>query len=552
MGLSNITLTDYDTVVAVTQDAVNESLAEFLHAQQQQVALYYIVDSNGNYVAVPEDQATLIFTGTLDYVHDQNGNPVNLVTLYTEQGNQTVAYNLTFSNAQFKSTMFGINVTQGAGAPWIIQFTVNLNLAPANIDNLPPNVQQAYQQYVNDLGQDAFTIQQLYTDLSFAAFAGYQNIIGMPDLAQVLLQGMMKAYLASLQSQGGLIFGYALQSTPKAGLPPTFAPTALDFCVTPYTDGSGNHSKPGLDTLNYLLMTNKNPLPDYPPKSFGFNWVEDTSIGGAVAIRRDLFLGYVINQLNPILQPLCPNVVVSANGNGPSIQLQTNNNSQAFRIVNPPQAVSSGSRVASFSYASNPSEAQWNSWDDSQTITASASYSMNCEIDVAGNTITLSGQITAQGVTDIEQSGGGDTTHDTTTMPSTTFTWSVQLVLTADAIANGQLDLDIANPDFDSPPSVANESESWWQQFLDTASGNWSNYTDNLQGIRGLVQSAINNILPQLQSAVTSTNHFVFPGANTFVFSNPQFSDTCDVAADTAYLAPVQPAAAEPLYAKTA
>jgi hypothetical protein len=39
MGLSQITLTNYDTVVAVTQDTSNEMLAVFLSTLQKQVAL---------------------------------------------------------------------------------------------------------------------------------------------------------------------------------------------------------------------------------------------------------------------------------------------------------------------------------------------------------------------------------------------------------------------------------------------------------------------------------------------------------------------------------
>jgi hypothetical protein len=158
MALSDITLKDYDTVVAVTQDAVNEGLADFLDGLQKQVALYYAMD-NGNLVPVPEDQATVIFTGTLDYTIDDDGNPVDIVTLYTDGSNQTIAYNITFSNATFQVTPLGINVSQAAGGTWIIQFNVDLDLEPARIDDLPTNVQQAYQTYVNNLGPDAFSIQ---------------------------------------------------------------------------------------------------------------------------------------------------------------------------------------------------------------------------------------------------------------------------------------------------------------------------------------------------------------------------------------------------------
>ena len=547
MGLSDITLKDYDTVVAVTQDAVNEALAEYLGQLQKQVALYYAYDSSGNLVAVPEDHATVIFTGTLDYQTDDDDNPVDIVKLYTDEGNQTIAYNITFSSVEFQIKPLGIDAKPVPGATWIIQFYVDLDLEPARIDQLPSNVQQAYQTYVNDLGLDAFSVQQLYVDLNFANFAQFVGVEDLPELAQSVLAAVMKAYLASLQAQGGLIFGYTLQTTLSAQAAPTFMPTALDFCVTPYTDASGNHSDPGLDTLNYLVMTGGSPLPPYPPNSFPFNWVDDPSVAGAVAIRRDLIIGHILNQLNPILQPLCPVVSVSATDNGASIQL-SNGSSQSFDITDPPQSVSSGWQVASFSYASNPASASWHNWDYSVQNSASASYSMSCDVTVAGNTITLSGSMTTTATTNSQT--GDD--NDSTTMPNTTFNWSVDLVLTTDLTQNGQLDLNIANPDFDSPPSVSGEDQSWWQQFLNGLGGDWTTYTDNLNGIRDQVSSQIGNILPQLKTLLAPANDFVFPGANTFLFASPQFSNTCDLAADTAYLAPSQPAWVAPKLARIA
>lgn len=546
MGLSDITLKNYDTVVAVSQNAVNEALADYLDQLQKQVALYYTYD-NGNLVPVPADQATVIFSGTLAYTTDDGGNPVDIVKLYTDEGNQTIAYNITFSHVAFQATPFGIDIKPVPGATWIIQFNVDLDLEPARIDNLPPNVQQAYQTYVDNLGPDAFSVQQLYVDLNFANFAQFIGVEGLPDLAQSILESVMKAYLKTLQAQGGLIFGYSLQAAAGTTAAPTFMPTALDFCVTPYTDQAGNHSDPGLDTLNYLVMTGDSPLPPYPPNSFSFNWVDDSSVAGAMAIRRDLIIGHIVGQLNPILQPLCPVLSVTADDNGTSVQL-TGGGAHSFDITDPPLSVSAGSQVASFSYASNPASASWHSWDYSVVNTASGSYSMSCAVTVAGNTITLSGTITATATTNTQSDGD----NNTTTMPSTTFNWSVDLVLTTDLTQNGQLDLNIANPDFDSPPSVSGEDESWWQQFLNGLGGNWTTYTDSLQGIRGQVSSLLGNIQPQLQALLAPANDFVFPGAQTFLFANPQFSNSCDLVADTAYLAPSLPASVAPKLARIA
>src|SRR5580698_6097124 len=210
MELSQITLTNYDTVVAVTQASINETLAIFLNQLQKQVALYYNVDSNGNFVpATDPSTADYTFTGTLDYALDSNGNPVNMVQLYSEKGAQTVIYNITFNSAEFKSSIppvFDVKQQPG-GSPWVIAFLVNLSHVEVQLSNLPPTTQAAIQAAVGNLGPDMFSIQQLYVDLNTAVFDTFQNITGMNSFAGTIFTGIMRSYLASLQSSGGIIFG---------------------------------------------------------------------------------------------------------------------------------------------------------------------------------------------------------------------------------------------------------------------------------------------------------------------------------------------------------
>src|SRR6478736_653527 len=87
MGISQITLTNYDTVVAVTQNSINETLAVYLDSLQKQVSLYYDVDKSGNFVLAKDCSfANYIFTGTLDYTLDVNGNLIDIVKLYSGKG----------------------------------------------------------------------------------------------------------------------------------------------------------------------------------------------------------------------------------------------------------------------------------------------------------------------------------------------------------------------------------------------------------------------------------------------------------------------------------
>ena len=529
MTMQQIQLGGYDTVVALTQDSINAMLAGYLDQMQKNVALYYTCDQEGNYVATTADEAWYTFTGTLDYTF-MNGVPVDIVQLYTGQP-QTILYNLTFSNAQFTSKAPPVGpISQTGNDPWIIQFSVDLALASVTLDSLPANVQQVVSQSVDNLGPDMFTIQQLYLDLNNAAFDNFQNKIEhMPAMAITLMSGIMKAYLAELQSNGGIIFGYVTQSTAASPSPPTFMPTALDFCVTPWTDpATGQHSSPGLDTLNYLVMTGNNPLPPDPPLGFGFNWVDDDTVQGTMAVRRGLIFDFLIPQLNPILQTISP--TLHADADHAAITFGTSDSKPSFTIVDPPSASSESTAVAaeySYSTSANDSDSGFG-----YSCSVSSDYSSGCTLTIAlgtvQDTLELTGFVTCSASEEVDASNSDASTD----MPATTYNWSVNLQLQMDLANNGSLDLVVIGSDFDSPPTVEGDGSSW----LDTFTANMQQYVSDFSGLRAQVQTNLDAVLPEIKQALSSANHFVFPGANTFAFKNPQFSADFDLASNITYL----------------
>lgn len=544
MGLSQITLTSYDTVVAVTQDTINEMLAVFLSTLQKQVALYYTVDNNGNYVPTTPENAVYIFTGTLDYTLDANGNPVNMVVLNSQIGPQTVLYNITFSNAEFKSTVAPtFDITQQGGSPWIISFQVNLSQVSAALSNLPASAQATIQKATTGLDPNIFSIQQLYIDLNTAVFDSLQNINGMNTFAESIFQGIMRSYLASLQAQKGIVFGYSVVAAGlNTALVPTFMPTALDFCVSSYTDANGQHSDPQADTLNYLLMVSGRALPPQPPDGFPFNFVDVDSNDipleqGAMAIRSGLYVGFLINQLSPILQSISPVAYVKANGNetvyDQTMQLNAGV-SHTFTPVNPPQ----DGVVANFSYASP--QASDNTSFVGGTCSVTLTYSSTCSVSLSGPLVTIAGSSVVSAQTDSSVMGS---VFDVI-MPPTTYAWSVDLLLEMDPSNNGQLNYAIQNANFSSPPTVAPEHQSAWDKFFSSVGGAFQQFVDDPGDIRGTVQSQVmNSIQPALVAAIQGANNFVFPGGGTFLFKDTTFTATDNLAADITYQTP---AAAEP------
>lgn len=531
MGLSQITMTEYDSVIAVTQNAINESLALYLNALRKSVALYYNVDSDGNYTPAPDPSAAdYIFTGTLDYALDQNGNPVNIVTLNTGQP-QTVLYNITFSNASFQSTIAPqFDISQQAGAPpWLIAFSVNLALAEVQASAVPLSLQTA----ASGLPPGSFSVQQLFLDLNTASFDSFLNIDGLSSFAGSILSGIMRQYLSSLQQSGGVIFGYALRSAGSAPSP-TFMPTALDFCVTPYTDPSGNHSNPGMDTLNYLIMTGNRPLPPQPPSGFGFNWVDDPTLQGALAIRGAIYWQFLLDQANAILPTICPVCSVKANASADlddqGLSLDAGPGGQQFTPVNPPQS----GMIGAFNYTATPASGNASA-GATVFVSASLSYSSNASITLNGPQVSLNGSsVVAASATQVI----GETSN-TLTMPETTFPWSADLLLQMDPANNGQLNFAIQNANFNSDPTVTPVDQSNWDKFIQAVTGSYQSFAQDPGDIRESLSAQVTGSLPAaISRAMAGANGFVFPGGAVFLFQNPGFTATDDLAANITYMTP--------------
>jgi hypothetical protein len=378
------------------------------------------------------------------------------------------------------------------------------------------------------LDPDSFYVQQLYLDLNTAVFDTFQNITGVPvdDNAAQILAAIMKNYLAGLQSTGGVIFGYNVQSSSLSASSPTFLPTAIDFCIMPYTDPFGNNSNSSLDTLNYLIMLNDDPLPSEPPLSFGFNWVNTPDIQGSIAISSQIYLPYLINQLNGILQTISPVCYVQADledaNDDQPMQLNPPASWNPFTMLSPPD----GSMIAQYSYTSPTASASANN-----QLTVTLDYSSSCTVAVNLTTVTLAGQSIV--------SSEVDSTIGTLIMPPTTYSWSVDLVLSMDLTNNGQIDYVIENASFDNAPTVAPDNESGWEKFWNDLTGNAKIFATDPGSIRETLQAQVMNQIQQtLVQGINSSNRFVFPGGGTFLFKNPTFTDALALTANITYQSP--------------
>ena len=528
--LKKISLKDYDTVVATTQIAINETMGVYLYNHLSDFAIYGIANDDGDVTELTNEpaKANCYLKGTLAPEQDENGNYINIVNLTTDKGNQNVGYNITMQNGAFYFNAAGINdyhKRQDGKTPWIFKMFVKLSMQDVAKSNLPDNLKKQ----LENVDENMFTIQQLYLDLNTAALSSIDGA-KFPGTVQTPAEQLLKLYLIEQQTTNNPLFGVSVKFKNINALPPTFAPTHIDFCVTPYLNAEGKATNPDLDTLNYLIMTGHRNAPLNRPQSFAFNWVDDISIAGALAIRRDLYADFIVDQLNPILKNLCP-IVSCKLGDELAIHLPTVSPGadQKFNRISGEAFDKTTGKIATFSHESNDHDSR-SQFFDNGTIYSFISYKMNCDIFLKDDNVTIMGSNVASCSIFTSNPGSHDHSNELNMeMPETTFSWSANLQLYMDAANNGQLDYKMTS-NFDSPPVKTDPLK------VDEL-GRIKFYFDDMGNLRESTKTNIEETFKKI-AGIKNANHFIFPGAKTFVFKNPQFSDSDDLVSNITYLDP--------------
>lgn len=333
---SNLSSTGFDFVVAVTQDSINATLEEYLYGGLQEVILCYVYDSSNN--PVPTDYTTFVATnpdpfsvpagtpstdprvqslntanfafaikaklGLPPGVTPQNIPPI--VALNAGQSN--ISYTLMFSEFVATELIFGprgsitwFNQAQPSGTAWTFTGPVNLDFQDAAFANLPAAVQN---QLKGLESQGAtFNVQQLYYDLNSSDLEqGFQfnNLPSNSNLNTFMTADFVDTYWKALG--GATVLGYGANQT-SAPSSATLAVTDLNF-FTP--DAVGNEGAPL--TLNYLCATNNDTLPDTTHAGFGWNWIEPneaSQFDGVAALNRNTLAQYFDQQLRGYVATNC-------------------------------------------------------------------------------------------------------------------------------------------------------------------------------------------------------------------------------------------------------
>ena len=578
MSASNSNLSasgyNYDLVSALSQDALNANLKSLLNNLGQKdlppITAYYkyndATHTSGTSLMSPED--VMEITGGVDVFSIPDGTssagsstyntlitdlanagfayafaakiglpqeiaPYNMpdILILDQVAPQEVTYHSYYQTFQIIELAYGWNiatVTQISqdtydpnNDPWIFEWKVNLNLSePTNaaFNSLPILVQQNLESMKYDTNS-MFSMQRLYLDLNSPRLTkgASPSVFNFPstDPIYASVNEFISNYWTILQNNGGVIFQTAIKPVSSSNYPPaSVIPTAVNFVVSPYSGGTQ-----GLYTLNYLMMSENRAMPAIKP--FNWNWVDDSSVQGIMSVRRGLFVDYLNAALSPALAQITFIPIVDVNADG-SFHL-------GYKAPSTPPAYTSRKTnpILYFSFIQ----------EDSDKVGIGAIYSASLRIEVGsmvifnGNTIVVSTTLavyaniyTALATTD----GYALATENITTfkMDSVGANNDNAGVLTiSSSVVNKDL---VQTDDKDKSYYAGNINDpSMWAEAMTLGAIN--DYLDSLSRFTATMNSLLNNFDSEIANICTNCLSWTFPGAGTYYFSNPVFSNNNDL-----------------------
>jgi len=202
------------------------------------------------------------------------------------------------------------NMSQPNDSPWIFSTKVDLRMTnDSNISNLSPEAQNK----IRNLGNKAFSLQQLLFDLDSAALQSPPVIHGVEkDLEEILQKFFVGAYFSSMKKSGSPILGCAVvENNPDHS---SFNVTDIKFVVSPYLDYNNGKKAPdnpdatqrNCASLNYVCtINNKAPINPVP---FTWNWITNPKLSNAIlVVNRNTVVNYLKDQLIPFISRNCYN-----------------------------------------------------------------------------------------------------------------------------------------------------------------------------------------------------------------------------------------------------
>lgn len=554
----------YDFVVATTQASINSVMKRFLATLAEPVVtVCYVADGRGNPAPVGYEELLRETKGTDPFQIPAGANPNTDPSLrklvqarfilafraqiglppgippkdlpdLVELGSDTasVKFNLlcsTFDVVELDpggsySQPFWMKESQPASAPWMFTSKVDLRLSTvdrAAYSELPEPVQRQ----IKNLGDSAFSIQQLLFDLDNAALESIPTISGVKPgsrLYTALQRSFAGAYFAALQSGGQPLLGCAIT---RSGAPAaSLVMTDLNIRVCPFLEASGQPvADPTMDqrrlaTLNYLCAVDGHALP--AAETFAWNWVEaneESDSHGVISINRTAFVNYLRTRLKQYVSSNCylPKVRVWLTYPYGFIPTPTVHYEESLipgqnLVVTTPE---SGPEVLTFHHQAEARDGAGLGDDMGKEI---LSTSFDLRVNCRGNTMTLVQHLVIYlWVRSLQTAAGGNIVD---------LTLTDKYVLDCDESGKVVITSESSREDRSKNPHV--------DAFLDF----WTGVNHIARDIENWVRDFVSPNLTDVPLSVVQD--YVFPGGSTFAFNRVAFSDHGDLTAHITYARP--------------
>jgi hypothetical protein len=564
----------YDMVCAITQDGINATMLELLSSNDAELSACYIQNDQNQPVlilladlinqtgvdpfSIPDgtDQSDPRMQKLNDasfwYAFKAKlGIPSGVAptavpdVIVLNQGNSQVTYQLfcaEFSvvvmNYQPHNRYNLTNISQPANAPWVFSFHVNMNLNPAQqtpYSNLPPSAKAR----IKNLDPSTmFSVQQLLLDVSTRGMQSLPTITGLDPSSPAyiaLTQDFINTYWANVSPGNSILLGYSVAPAQlNLNISPSIVPTDLNFEIDQYSSAQ----TPGLNTLNYLVMSNGSAMP--PPVPFSWDWVtadQEASFHGVMAIRRNIFGAFLVQLIQPYSSVLSVDTTISMTHSGEdfttTLSTPLSQSPAQWTLTAPGTAAGSDGFTAlmTISY-SHPS---YDSSEDAlhlSSINGDFNYTLAGDISVSGNVIRLTihavaycefnAHIFGIQAANLEANIVDLTSVVTYTMATTSDgTMGVTMSPTTPAPVDNSQDIDVSTWDKliglgDVASMIRSMRSSLTQRLTDTVS----------------------SIDKQVAQLLNGSGGWVYPGGKTFFFKDVEFSNFQDLVSRVTYVDP--------------
>lgn len=542
----------YSVVVATTQESINATMKNYLYNNTfNKVQMYWNQDDNGNAVAISREDLLLQTAGTdpltvagwaqgdasspdIENIANSNfyfafeaeiGIPANIspaaipdmITL--QENSQSVLFTLLCAEFTIVSCTFGRHgilnferFSQPDNDFWLFTSEVPLIKIEDN-SNLPQNVQQK----LNDIGPDAFSVQQLLFDLDNAANESTPVISGVDKSSMVytlLSQVFTGAYFSAMKAKGTPVLSYSfLPKTMPVENDSTLKITAMELGVSPYIAPVGGSNDAALATLNYLCAINSETLP--PTVEFGWNWVDEadkSNFDGIIAINRNKFAAYLNSQIATAITGNCFKAGVRVWLSG-AIKQNVDFDVTLTAGQTPVTTFTApgAGPVITYAWNSTASDRAGTNGDMGQ-VDISSSY--DASVTLTGNEIVISQQIIIHVSARKLQTKVGWSAVNKTLV--STYTLSID--------EHGQVVMSEVSAMTDNAESIPKD--------------NWFiNLFTNLNSATAAIQKQVDRVTePGFKDIpLSAVQGFIFPGGNTFAFKDISFSEQQDLVTRVTY-----------------